>query len=298
MPPLGSAPASFAPIDAPPDLAESARQYRLVARTIDYIRAHAAQQPSLDEMAAAVHLSPAHLQRVFSQWAGLSPKRFLQFLTKEHALQQLAASDTVLAASERCGLSSAGRLHDLMVSCEAMTPGDIQAQGRGLTVGTGLAPTPFGTALLGWTARGLCHLAFVDDTAATDPVWLLAARWPLAQVVRDDGAAHAWAQRLFPRWPERGQIHLVLRGTNFQIRVWQALMALPPGQVVSYQQLARQIGQPRASRAVGSALADNVVGFLIPCHRVIKGTGDVGQYRWGSERKLAMQAWEAARHAA
>lgn len=269
------------------------RHYARVAKAIAFIRAHAREQPTLDEIAAAVHLSPQHLQRVFAEWAGISPKRFLQFLTKEYARHQLAAADP-LTVTEDAGLSSTSRLHDLMVSCEAMTPGEIRTAGRGIDIGHGVAPTPFGDALIAWTPRGICHLAFgtADAPRLLDE---LRARWPAATLVHDPAQAQALAQRIFPLTPTRGRIHLVLHGTNFQIKVWEALLRVEPGQILSYGQLARRAGAPRAARAVGSALAANTIGFLIPCHRVLREGGDVGEYRWGSERKAAMVAWEAGR---
>ena len=271
----------------------SSRHFAIVAKAIAFIRAHARSQPSLEEVAAAVHLSPHHLQRLFADWAGISPKRFLQYLTKEHARRQLARSADVLAVAEDAGLSSTSRLHDLMVSCEAMTPGEIKSGGRGLAIGYGFASSPFGDVLVAWTARGVCHFAFcVADEAAM--LAELAALWPAAALQRDDAQAQALLGQIFPQVPTRGKVHLVLRGTNFQIKVWEALIRTEPGRVVSYQQLARQLGRPKASRAVGSAVAANTIGFLIPCHRVIREGGDIGQYRWGTERKLALIGWEAA----
>ena len=269
------------------------RHYAIVAKAIAFIRDHARAQPSLDEIAAAVHLSPQHLQRVFTEWAGISPKRFLQYLTKEHARRELATSASVLAVAEDAGLSSTSRLHDLMVSCEAMTPGEIKSGGLGLDIGYGFGPSPFGDVLLGWTARGICHFAFTgtdDDAIST----ALAALWPAATLRRDDTQARALLRQIFPQSSARGSVHLLLRGTNFQIKVWEALIRTAPGQVLTYGQLARQLGKPDAARAVGSAVAANSIGYLIPCHRVIREGGDVGQYRWGSERKLALIGWEAA----
>lgn len=275
---------------------DASRHYARVAKAIAFIRAHARAQPTLDEVAAAVHLSPQHLQRVFAEWAGISPKRFLQFLTKEYARDRLAAADT-LTVAEAAGLSSTSRLHDLMVSCEAMTPGEIRAAGRGIDIGYGFAPTPFGDALVAWTPRGVCHFAF-GATADARLLDTLRARWPAATLVPDPAQAAVLMQTIFPRTPAQGRIHLVLRGTNFQIKVWEALLRIEPGQVLSYSQLARQAGKPRAARAVGSALAANTIGFLIPCHRVLREGGDIGEYRWGGERKAAMVAWEASRASA
>ncbi len=268
------------------------RHYALVAEAIAFIRAHARGQPSLAAVAEAVHVSPHHLQRVFAEWAGISPKRFLQYLTKEHAKAQLRAARDTLAVCAEAGLSSGSRLHDLMVSCEAMTPGEIQAGGRGLCVGYGMGRSPFGMVLIAWTPRGICHLAFFNDA----PDAMLAAlrcSWPHAHFEENDAMAADWLARIFPQTPTRGSLHLLLRGTNFQIKVWEALLRIAPGEVRSYRQLAAEIGQPSAARAVGNALAANSLGYLIPCHRVLREGGEVGQYRWGSERKLAMLAWEA-----
>jgi AraC family transcriptional regulator, regulatory protein of adaptative response / methylated-DNA-[protein]-cysteine methyltransferase len=274
-------------------LAQQSRHYAVVARAIAYLRAHAQSQPALDEVAAAVNLSPFHLQRVFSEWTGISPKRFLQYLTKEHALRELAGEAGVFDAALVSGLSGGGRLHDLMVSCEAMSPGEIRSGGAGLDIVWGFGPTPFGEALVASTPRGICQLAFVTDDAGA-PAAELAARWPNARRRRDDAVASALLAQVFSATPARGTLHLLLRGTNFQIKVWEALIRIPPGTVLSYGALARRIGQPSAQRAVGSALAANDVAWLIPCHRVIRESGDYGNYRWGVERKRAMLGYESA----
>lgn len=277
-----------------PDHPERARQYELVARAITFVRENARQQPTLEQIAASVHVSPFHLQRLFTEWAGLSPKRFLQYLTKEYAKQRLRSSHDVLAVTENAGLSSTSRLHDLMVSCEAMTPGEIKTGGDGLEITYGFALSPFGEAMVGWTKRGVCHFAF--SIANHDAMKAeLVGYWPNAEFRRDDLQAQHLLQDIFPATPSRGRVHLVLRGTNFQIKVWEALIYTEFGRVISYQQLAKRAGCPRAQRAVGTALAANHIGFLIPCHRVIRETGDVGNYRWGTDRKLAMLAWEAGR---
>lgn len=269
-----------------------ARHYDTVARAIAYLRARVSDQPGLDEVAAAVHLSPAHLQRVFTEWAGISPKRFLQHLTKEYARTRLRQALDILSVSAEAGLGSPSRLHDLMVSCEAMTPGEIKTAARGIDIGHGIAPTPFGAALVAWTPRGVCHFAF----RTTDDAALLAglrAQWPAASLHRDDEAARRLMHEIFPQAPSRGRVHVVLRGTNFQIKVWEALIRIEPGHILSYGRLAHEIGMPRAARAVGTALAANTIGYLIPCHRVIRDSGETGEYRWGSERKLAMLGREA-----
>jgi AraC family transcriptional regulator of adaptative response/methylated-DNA-[protein]-cysteine methyltransferase len=276
------------------DNPERARHYALVARAIAYIRENSKRQPTLEQVGSAVHVSPFHLQRLFAEWAGVSPKRFLQYLTKEYAKQKLLSSHDVLSVSEDAGLSSTSRLHDLMVSCEAMTPGEIKAGGEGLEIIYGFAGSPFGEAIVGWTRRGICHFAFSVGNHETMTSELV-MYWPNAQYGRDDVQARHVMQDIFPATPSRGNVHLLLRGTNFQIKVWEALIHTEFGRVISYQQLAERAGRPRAQRAVGSALAANHIGFLIPCHRVIRESGDAGNYRWGSDRKLAMLAWEAGK---
>ena len=268
--------------------------YSIVADAIDYIRRHARRQPSLAEIAASVGLSEYHLQRVFSEWAGISPKRFLQYLTKERARLALRSAADVLSVSLDAGLSGPGRLHDLMVSCEAMTPGEIRRQGSGVILRYGVAPTPFGEALLGWTPRGICYLAFFDRDYELR-LKELSQAWPAAELLRDDRRAARLCGRIFTAEPQPGKLHLLLRGTNFQIKVWEALLGIGPSRLMSYSTFARMAGCPGAQRAVGSAVAANRVGYLIPCHRVIRESGDVGQYHWGSARKIAIQAWEAAR---
>lgn len=273
------------------ELNERCQAYDTVARAIRFIRSHALQQPTLDDIAAHVGLSPFLLQRLFSAWAGISPKRFLQHLTREHARTLLRASHDVLAATYEAGLSSPGRLHDLMISCDGVTPGEVRKLGDGLEIAYGFGVTPFGRVIVGTTARGLCHLRFVDDDDAA--LLELRADWPLARLQRDDHVADEAITHLFSVHAVERPLHLLLRGTNFQIKVWEALLQVAPGQAVSYQTLAGMTGNPRAQRAVGSALAQNRIALLIPCHRVIHENGTVGQYRWGSERKEALLAYEA-----
>ncbi|WP_370278936.1 bifunctional helix-turn-helix domain-containing protein/methylated-DNA--[protein]-cysteine S-methyltransferase [Pontibacterium sp.] len=273
----------------------SQQHYDTVARAIEYIHSRARHQPTLAEVADAVGSSESHLQRIFSAWAGISPKRFLQYLTKEYALQALHNADDLLSVSLDSGLSSPGRLHDLMISCEAMTPGEIKSGGAGVQIGYGYTDTPFGIALIGWTDRGICYLAFCsgDEVQRLDE---MKSQWCSAKIEEDSNQAAQYGAQIFPTTPTPGKLHLVLRGTNFQIKVWEALLKVEPGQLVSYGQLAQQLGMPNAQRAVGTAVAKNNIGFLIPCHRVIKGTGESGNYRWGSTRKQAMHVWEGSCH--
>jgi AraC family transcriptional regulator of adaptative response/methylated-DNA-[protein]-cysteine methyltransferase len=268
--------------------------YARIERAIRFLDTHAHEQPGLDAVAQAVGLSAFHFQRLFRRWAGISPKRFVQFLTADRARRELSrgALDAALAS----GLSGHGRLHDLMVNVYAATPGELRRGGAGLAIRHGFAPTPFGECLVGLTARGLCHLAFTSPGGRNAALDELAARWPRARLVPARKDAEAVAQRLFTatkRSPFALTLHL--HGTNFQIRVWEALLRIPPGGVTSYESLARGIGSPRAARAVASAVAANPIAVLIPCHRVIRKTGAFGDYHWGQTRKQALLAWEAAR---
>lgn len=277
------------------DLRQLSQDYVLVARAIDYLDSRAAEQPDLTSVANAVGLSEYHFQRLFSRWAGISPKRFLQFVTREHARRLLEDSDSVLSATYQLGLSSPGRLHDLFVTTEAVTPGEYKSRGDGLIIRYGLFPTPFGKCLLGVTDRGICHLGFVETTEG-DALDELVSYWRRAEVVEDHGATAPLIDAIFRLGQEPSvPIHLMLRGTNFQLKVWEALLRIPPGRVSTYEGIAAQIGSPRAVRAVGTAVARNPIPLLIPCHRVIRKLGAFGQYRYGQTRKRALLGWEQAR---
>lgn len=279
----------------------SARDYERVARAIRFIAARATEQPSLAEVAAEVGLSEYHFHRLFREWAGITPKRFLQLLTLEHAKQWLEESQSVLEASFRAGLSAPSRLHDLFVTLEGVTPGEHRAGGDGVEIRWGQAATRFGIATIGRTHRGVCHLSFDAEPEhgagnRVDPapaVAELTARWPAAQLRRDDVDAREIAARLF----EQDAVPVHVGGTNFQVQVWQALLRIPAGAVASYGDVAKGIGRPEAVRAVAGAIAANQVAWLIPCHRVIRTLGETGGYRWGTTRKRAMLAWEAATRA-
>ena len=277
---------------------ERSQDYRLIEQAIRFIESNAARQPELDEVAAAVGMSEFHFQRTFTRWAGISPKRFLQFLTKENAKGLLAQSENLLDTTHRVGLSSLGRLHDLFVATEAVTPGEYKTRGAGVTIRYGIHPTPFGKCLIAATGRGICHLSFVEsgEGSAIDN---LVANWTQAQMIEDHKATAPLAARIFPdhaadaRHNAPGQpINLHLRGTNFQIKVWEALLNIPTGAVTTYEHIAAQIGNPNALRAVGSAVGHNPIAFLIPCHRVIRKAGEFGNYRYGSARKKAILARE------
>ena len=278
-------------------LEQLAADYLLVERAILYLAANRERQPSLAEVAAEVGLSAHHFQRLFGRWAGISPKRFLQFLTKEHAKALLEQSRDLLYVTYEAGLSSPGRLHDLFVTCEAVTPGEYKSRGQGLSIAYGFHPTPFGECLLGLTGLGICWLSFVAGREREGSLDALAERWNSAQVRREDGLTRPVAERIFAgAGPAASPLHLVLKGTNFQIKVWEALLRIPPGRVASYQEVAGWVGAPSAARAVGQAVGQNPIAYLIPCHRVIRRVGGLGEYRWGQARKLAILGWEAAQH--
>jgi AraC family transcriptional regulator of adaptative response/methylated-DNA-[protein]-cysteine methyltransferase len=270
--------------------------YDRIAGAIDYIVEHAGSQPGLAEVAAELCLSPYHFQRLFSRWVGLSPKRFLEVVTVERAKRLLADGRLpLLDASETLGLSSTSRLHDHFVRLEAVTPGEFKAAGEGLTIRHGVAESPFGRAFVASTPRGICALAFVDDASADAALESVARAWPCAVLVADPPAAAKLVAQVFDREAEgRAPISVFVRGTNFQIAVWRALLAIPEGGLASYGDVARAIGKPEAVRAVGTAVGANPCAFLIPCHRVIRGNGEIGGYRWGPTRKRAIHIWEAA----
>ena len=271
--------------------------YSRVEQAIAWMDRHAAQQPVLDDLADAIGLSRSHMQRLFTRWAGVSPKRFLEVLTVNTAKEMLRQSHSVLDASYGAGLSGPGRLHDHMVTVDAVTPGEFKAGGKDLQIAYGIHDSPFGPCLIAITKRGICRVDFSPDSCADDELKNLRAKWPEARFRKSQSQTRAVAEAMFANEGDGGRepTDLLLRGTNFQIQVWQALLRIPPGYVASYRDVARWIGQPSAARAVGNAVGDNPVAFLIPCHRVIRSTGAVGDYRWGRSRKRAMLIWESAR---
>lgn len=276
------------------DFHQRSEDYRRVELALQYLERYARTQPDLAQVAGAVGLSEYHFQRIFTRWAGVSPKRFLQFLTKEGAKQLLARSENLLDTTYTLGLSSPGRLHDLFVTTEAVTPGEFRSGGEGLTVRYGLHATPFGSALIASTTRGICHLGFVTGSEG-GAIDALAADWPGARLLEDPGSTAPLVAPIFDLGQRAGsRLHVHLRGTNFQLKVWEALLAIPPASVISYEDLAVRAGRPGASRAVGSALGRNPVAVLIPCHRVIRKMGDFGQYRYGPARKKALLLMEQA----
>lgn len=273
-----------------------ATDYERVARAIDYLHRHAATQPELAAVAHHVHLSEFHFQRLFLRWAGVSPKRFLQHLTLEHAKARMARSSNLVEASESAGLSGPGRLHDLFVTLEAMSPGEYKSGGASLEIAYGTYESPFGWALIAATARGICALHFLDratERAADD---LLMKRWTKARLKLDQARAHALGKRIFEPLsaPADKPLALLVTGTNFQVQVWRALLHLPVGTLTTYGRIAARIERPAAARAVGTAIGANPIAYLIPCHRVIRESGHLGGYRWGEARKAAILGWEAA----
>jgi AraC family transcriptional regulator of adaptative response/methylated-DNA-[protein]-cysteine methyltransferase len=270
-------------------------QYELIARVIRFLDDHHTEQPSLDTLARHAELSPSHFHRLFAAWAGVTPKDFVQCLTLEHAKARLRAGDSVLDAALDAGLSGPGRLHDLCVTLEAASPGEWKRGGDGWTIAVGFAQTPFGRCVIGESPRGICHLAFVDSDDDEAVVAEVQAAWPAAQLARDDRAAKQIAARIFEQSSDsksRPPLRAFVRGTAFQLRVWRALLSVRPGTLTSYGRLAAAIGAPTAARAVGTAVGRNSLAYLIPCHRVIRETGVVGEYRWNAVRKRAMLAWE------
>lgn len=267
--------------------------YDRIARLIRYVDAHRLEQPSLSELAGVAGLSESHFHRLFTRWAGVTPKAFLMYLTSAHAKALLRGSRSVLEAAFEAGLSGPGRLHDLLVSLDAVTPGEFKALGEGLEIRFGRHATPFGPCLIGVTDRGVCHLEFLrgDGDAGR-----LRAAWPRAALRARPNETRAVAARLFDGGAAGAQpLKALLVGSPFQLKVWEALLRVPAGRTVSYGELARAIGEPNAARAVGSAVGANRLAYLVPCHRVIRETGAFGGYRWGVERKQAMLAWESSR---
>lgn len=263
--------------------------YERVRDSIAYIAAHAPSQPSLEEVAAHAGLSPAHLQRVFRRWAGVSPKRFLQQLTTLRAQELLRDSVPVIDAAFEAGLSGPSRLHDLMVVARAVTPGEYATRGAGLTIRLGVHDTPFGTAVIGMTDRGICALRLCDAEGVAAAIDEVETEWCGATVVRDDASTGAVIASIFqPANRTDAPLTLLLRGTNFQLRVWEALLRVPDHCVISYSDLAERLGEPRATRAVASAVGANPIAYVIPCHRVLRANGALGGYRWGLDRKLVM----------
>ena len=293
---------SITPTAATPLPSDRSRDYHLIRSAIAFLSETWAEQPSLDRLAEHLGLSPAHCQKLFKRWCGLSPKEFVQAITVDHARALLEGSASVLDAAYQVGLSGGSRLHDLFVSHEAMTPGDYKRRGEGLEMAYGFHASPFGEALLIATDRGVAGLAFVDEDKGQtreDALADMMQRWPRARYVEATKKIAPHARQIFAsEWSGDQPVRLVMIGTDFDVRVWETLLKIPMGRAVSYTDIARHIGAPSASRAVGSAVGRNPLSFVVPCHRVLRGDGSLGGYHWGLTRKRALIGWETGRVAA
>ncbi len=277
---------------------ETGYHYQLMRRAIDLIDSAEGRQRSLEDIAAEMRMSPAHFQRIFSRWAGVSPKRYQQWLTLDHAKHLLADRHTTLETADEVGLSGSGRLHDLFVRWEAMSPGDYAKGGAGLDILWGWFESPFGPALIMGTEKGICGIGFAAETGAEDTMADMLSRWPAATFTEDPTALAPLAAQAFPRdGSEEAAPKLFLIGAPFQIKVWEALMRIPTGHVTTYSDIANSIGNPKAVRAVGTAVGRNPISWLIPCHRALRKSGGLGGYHWGLPVKRAMLAWETAESA-
>jgi AraC family transcriptional regulator, regulatory protein of adaptative response / methylated-DNA-[protein]-cysteine methyltransferase len=279
--------------------------YKRIEEAIRYLEANFQRQPELDEVADKVHLSPFHFQRIFAEWAGISPKRFLQYLTVDFLKTKLLESRNIVEAAEEAGLSSQSRVYDLFTTLEAVTPQEYKQKGGGLRVEYGFHETPFGVALIGVTERGICWLSFVglEDEPAVE-LERMKQHWNNSVFHMDDKITSPVAKRIFGGSVESGKqalggggekLHVLVKGTNFQVKVWEALLKLPMGSVTTYQDIAKSISNPNALQAVGSAVGSNHIAYLIPCHRVIRNDGILGEYRWSSFRKKSIIGWEMAK---
>jgi AraC family transcriptional regulator of adaptative response/methylated-DNA-[protein]-cysteine methyltransferase len=269
------------------------RHYDLISKTISYLAENQAMQPDLKKLSFEMGVSPHHLQRTFQSWAGVSPKQFLKFLTRQAAIDRLKSGCSVLESALDSGLSGPGRLHDLMISTDALTPGEIKKHGAGVDLNYGFGETLFGTALIAWTSRGVSFLGFCNETGVDQSFLSLKTQWGNASFMEVSSDAQQWLDVIFNR-REGEPVELWLRGSPFQLKVWQALLAIPEGTHSTYGQLASHIGHPGAARAVGTAIGSNPVAWIIPCHRVIRQAGETGGYRWGGMTKRALIGYEAA----
>lgn len=273
------------------------QHYNLILKAITYLEKNFRHQPKLEELSEELGVSMFHLQRTFREWVGISPKRFLQFLTLEYARKLLDESRSVLETTYETGMSSPGRMHDLFVTIDAVSPGDYKARGSGMQIRFGLHESPFGLVLISITERGVCGLSFHEPSTWIEGLNCLRQRWVNAEFIKDQHRTASYRDRIFSRvYNNNGTpIKLILNGTNFQLKVWEALLRIPEGFVCSYQDIANWIGKPDASRAVGNAVGANPISYLIPCHRVIRSSGIIGDYHWGATRKKSIFVWENAK---
>jgi len=281
------------------DFSQAADDFGRIEKAIQFIEANFKARPGLEQIARSVHLSKYHFDRLFKRWAGISPVRFMQYLTLEYTKQKLINARSVLDTALDAGLSGPSRLHDLYVTFDAMTPGEFKKKGAGLKIEYGFQPTPFGKSLLALTRRGICYLGFVNEDHPEDTFNQLLETYPGADFSENSQYVSGVVKHIFRVASEKADVpfNLQIKGTNFQVQVWKALLNIPQGRFVSYQDIAAFIGRPKAVRAVANAVAVNPVSFLIPCHRVISKTGRIHRYRWGAARKKALIGWEAAQKA-
>lgn len=280
--------------------AEDASDYAVIRRAVTFLSEHWSAHPSLDALAAHMGLSPAHAQKLFKRWCGLSPKEFVQAVAMDHARALLEGAASVLETAHEVGLSGGSRLHDLFLTHEAMTPGDYKRRGEGIEITYGFHASPFGEAIVMTTPRGVCGVAFVNEDEQQSRAEALAdmtSRWPKATYVEDAVHTRAVARRIFDpkQWVADKPLRLVMIGTDFEVRVWETLLKIPMGRAVSYADIASHLGQPTAARAVGSAVGRNPISFAVPCHRVMRGSGQLAGYHWGLTRKRALISWETGR---
>ena len=279
-------------------LEQQALDFERIEKAIQFVEGNYHQQPELDAIANHIGISEFHFQRLFKRWVGISPKRFLQFITKENAKQLLVKSENLLEVAYKTGLSGSGRLHDLFINCEAMTPGEFRDQGAGINIEYAYHVTPFGDCLIAVTDRGICGFYFIHQGNRDHYFGVLQKTWPQANLINNPTATRPVVDAIFNpgAWKQDRPFRLFVHGTNFQIKVWEALMQIPEGMVLAYEDIAAKIGSPTAVRAVGSAVARNPISYLIPCHRVIRKIGEFGNYQGGPARKKALLAWESARN--
>lgn len=277
-------------------LLQANEDYQRIEKAIKFLEANFPAQPGLREIAAHIGLSEYHFQRLFSRWVGISPKRFLQFLTKEYAKKLLENSGNLLDVTYGTGLTSPSRLHDLFVTCEAVTPGEYKSKGSGVEIAYGFHPSPFGECLLARTARGVCGFYFIKNGDRREVLNEFKQYWQNAALSENPAVTAPLISQIFNPGSVKNKspLHLILKGTNFQIKVWEALTRIPFGAVVTYEDVAVQVGLPQATRAVGTAVGHNPISFMIPCHRVIRKTAEFGNYGGGTARKKAILGWEAA----
>ncbi len=277
-------------------LSQQQLDYQRIQQAIEYLVENFKNQPELKEVAAQVHLSPHHFQRLFTEWAGVSPKKFLQFLTVDYLKGRIQNSQNVAQLADMAGLSSPSRVYDLFVNIEGVTPATFKNKGAGLTIYYGCHDTPFGLCFLAATDKGICGITFLQGTNQSAEFILFAKKWNFATLVKATAFTQPFIDQIFtPTDIKNKKLNVLVQGTPFQIKVWEALLNIPQGNVTTYQYIAESIDKPKAVRAVGTAIGKNPIGYLIPCHRVIRKEGKLGHYRWGSGRKKAIIGWEMAR---